>query len=62
MAWSRDREFLVRAQVRATPSTGRRGAAIAGSQTDAPQFVIGARFGEAALAGVQEGQAHVFIL
>ena len=49
-------------QVRATPSTGRGGAVIAGAQINAPQFIMGARFGETALAGVHEGQAHILIL
>ena len=40
-------------QVRAAPRTGRGNAVIAGSHADAPQVVIGTRFGEAALAGVQ---------
>ena len=31
---------------------------VARAQVDAPQFVMGARFGEVALAGVHEGQAH----
>ena len=32
------------------------------AQVDAPQFVMGARFGEAALASVHEVQAHFFVL
>ena len=32
------------------------------AQADAPQFVMGARFGEAALASVHEGQAHFLVL
>ena len=32
------------------------------AQVDAPQFVIGARFGEAVLASVHEGQAHFLVL
>ena len=48
--------------VRATPSIGRGRAIIAGAQTDAPQFVMGARFGEAALAGMHKGQAHILVL
>ena len=35
---------------------------IARAQADAPQFVMGARFGEAALASVHEGQAHFLFL
>ena len=49
-------------QVRATPGTGRGGAVIAGAQTDAPQFVMEACFGEAALAGVHKSQAHFDVL
>ena len=44
------------------PRTGRRGAVIAGSQAEAPQVVMGTRFSEAALAGVQEDQAQVLVL
>ena len=33
---------------------------VARAQADAPQFVTGARFGEAALAGVHEGHAFSF--
>ena len=32
------------------------------AQADAPQFVMGARFGEVALASVHEGQAHLLVL
>ena len=32
------------------------------AQADAPQFVTVARFEEAALAGVHEGQAHFLVL
>ena len=32
------------------------------AQADAPQFVMEARFGEAALASVHEGQAHFLVL
>ena len=35
---------------------------VARVQADAPQFVMGARFGEAALASVHEGQAHLLVL
>ena len=35
---------------------------VARAQADAPQFVIGARFGEAALASVHKGQAHFLVL
>ena len=35
---------------------------VARAQADAPQFVMGARFGEAALASVHEGQAHFLVL
>ena len=35
---------------------------IARTQADAPQLVMGASFGEAALASVQEGQAHFLVL
>ena len=43
---------------------GRDGCAfgVARAQADAPQFVMGARFGEAALASVHEGQAHFLVL
>ena len=40
-------------QVKAAPRMGRGSAVIAGSQADAPQVVIGARFGEVAFAGVE---------
>ena len=39
-------------QVRATPSVGRRGVVITGSQADAPQVVTRARFGKAASTSV----------
>ena len=35
---------------------------VARAQADAPQFVMGARFGEAALASVHEGHAHFLVL
>ena len=35
---------------------------VARAQADAPQFVIGVRFGEVALASVYEGQAHLLVL
>ena len=35
---------------------------VARAQADAPQFVMGARFGEAALASEHEGQAHFLVL
>ena len=66
MVWFYCGEFLVRVlvpeQVRATPGTRGGDAVIIGAQIDAPQFVMGACFGEAALAGVHEGQAHLVVL
>ena len=35
---------------------------VARAQADAPQFVMGALFGEAALASEHEGQAHFLVL
>ena len=35
---------------------------VARAQADALQFVMGDRFGEAALASVHEGQAHFLVL
>ena len=35
---------------------------VARAQADAPYFVMGARFGEAALASVHAGQAHFLVL
>ena len=35
---------------------------VARAQADAPKFVMGARFGEAALASEHEGQAHFLVL
>ena len=35
---------------------------VARAQADALQFVMGDRFGEAALVGVHEGQAHFLVL
>ena len=35
---------------------------VARAQADAPLFVMGARFGEAALASVHEGRAHFLVL
>ena len=35
---------------------------VARAQADAPQFVMGARFGEVALASVHEGQAHLLVM
>ena len=35
---------------------------VARAQADTPQFVMGCRFGEAALASVHEGQAIFFVL
>ena len=32
------------------------------TQTDAPQRVVGACFGEAAVAGLEKGKVHVFVL
>ena len=35
---------------------------VARAEADAPPFVMGARFGEATLASVDEGQAHFSVL
>ena len=35
---------------------------VARAQVDAPQFTIGARFGEAALVNVSKGKAYLIIL
>ena len=39
-----------------------RGARVASAQADAPQGVVRARFGEAAVAGPKKGKAHFLVL
>ena len=51
-----------RGQNRARDGRGVSALGVARAQTDAPQFVIGARVGEAALATVHVGQAHFLVL
>ena len=49
-------------KVLVTPGVRGRGARIAGTQTDASQGVVGACFGEAAVAGLDKGKAHFLAL
>ena len=35
---------------------------VARAQADAPQFIMGARFGEAALVNVSKGKAYLIVL
>ena len=49
-------------QVLATPGVRGGGARVVRTQTDAPQRVVGACFGEAAVAGLEKGKVHVFVL
>ena len=39
-----------------------RGARVVGTQTDAPQSVVGACFGEATVAGLNKGKVHFLVL
>ena len=49
-------------QIFTAPGIRGRGARVAGTQADAPQIVVRACFGEAAVAGLEEGNAHLVIL
>ena len=49
-------------QVLATPEVRGGGARVVRTQTDAPQGVVGACFGEAAVAGLDKGKVHFLVL
>ena len=45
-----------------TDCRGVRDLGVARAQVDAPQFIMGARFGEAALVNVSKGKVYLIIL
>ena len=49
-------------EILATPVIRARGARVASAQADAPQVVVRACFGEAAVAGPIKGKVHFFVL
>ena len=44
------------------PGIRGKGARVASAQADAPQIVVRACFGEAAVAGLNKGKVHLFVL
>ena len=49
-------------EILATPVIRARGARVASAQVDAPQGVVRARFGEAAVTGPKKGKVHFLVL
>ena len=49
-------------KILATPGIRARGARVASAQADAPQVVVRACFGEAAVAGSNKGKVHLLVL
>ena len=49
-------------EILATPEIRARGARVASAQADAPQVVVRACFGEAAVAGSNKGKVHLLVL
>ena len=49
-------------EILATPGIRERGARVASAQADAPQVIVRACFGEAAVAGFNKGKVHLLVL
>ena len=49
-------------EILATPGIRARGGRVAGAQADAPQVVVRACFGKAAVAGLNKGKLHLLVL
>ena len=49
-------------EILATPGIWARGARVASAQADAPQGIVRACFGEAAVAGFNKGKLHFLVL
>ena len=49
-------------QVLSTPCVRGKSTPVRGAEADTPQIIVGASFGQAAIAGAGEGKAHLLVL